>query len=188
MSKFLDVLDMVKTLPDVQTYAEKAGAIDSEVDTKFSQLGSRHREYTLALATRVRELIPDLTFNPVNVQISPLSVQAGQLIAVTYTVINSGDAPLGYFTIRVSLDSTRPWGTSILLDNFDMLPLDGGSSRQSTEYVLIPQGISPGDYYVTVYADVFKTVRESNEMNNIASTEPLKLTVAAPSTVDLAVT
>jgi len=180
-------LGEVKNIPWVDEYYAARDMALSSVSGKLSSSKSQSVEYTLSLAEGTsKELsIPDLTVS--SVYIDPTSVETGGRVFVTFTIRNSGDMPSGMFTTRISI-SFKKWGTDVLLGNIDIDSLEGKSSRQSTTEAYIPRNISLGDYYVTVYADVFREIDESEEGNNIGSTEPQMLSVSEPPRIDLAVT
>ncbi|MBC8231509.1 hypothetical protein H8E77_18320 [bacterium] len=123
----------------------------------------------------------DLTTTSVT---APSSAKPGDPINVSFTIKNQGTAPSGSFYNRISL-SKEPHGTDILLDNFSMGSIAAGSSSSDTQTVQIPGDTSPGDYYVTVYADGFQVIDESNEGNNIGSTPIIIGSIGTP---DLVVT
>jgi hypothetical protein len=105
----------------------------------------------------------DLTVTSVN---APTFAQAGDYIAVSWTVKNQGNAPSGSFYNRISL-ATAPYGTDISLGNFPMDSITTGACSSDTQFPKIPETVSSGYYYVTVFADAFQTVPESDEYNNI---------------------
>ena len=105
----------------------------------------------------------DLTVTSVN---APTTGQAGGYIAVSWTVKNQGSVASGTFYNRISL-ATTPYGTDISLGNFAMASISAGSSLSDAEVPQIPSSVSPGYYYVTVYADSFVQITEYNENNNI---------------------
>lgn len=112
---------------------------------------------------RYKKLLPDLTLTSVN---APTSANPGDNIVVSWTVKNQGDSSSGSFYNRISL-ATTPYGTDISLGNFEMNSISSGSSSPDSKSVQVPQTVSPGSYYVTVYADAFTDVTESDENNNI---------------------
>jgi len=121
---------------------------------------------------------PDLTVTSVT---APSSAKPGDLINVSFTIKNQGSAPSGPFNNRISL-STEPYGTHILLDNFSMDSIDAGSSVPDTKSVQMPDSVSPGDYYVTVFTDCYQVIDESNEGNNIGSTYPNMISIGPTDT------
>jgi Leucine-rich repeat (LRR) protein len=190
LEALMDYIDIVENIsPSVGEYLVRVESFDTELALRLAKIGDgAHTQYTLALAKRIQEKIPDLTL-PSPIQISPTSAEAGDMISITYTIKNIGTAPSGYSTNRISLDSSRQYGTSIYLKNSNMLPLDNGAFQTVTERVRIPSSVSPGTYYVTVYTDVFQVVDKTgqNNMNNIGSTTPLKLTIKPDATIDFSV-
>ena len=106
---------------------------------------------------------PDLTVTSVN---APSSSEPGGYIAVSWTVKNQGNTSSGSFYNRISL-STTPYGTDISLGNFIMSSIGAGSSLSDAKVPQIPETVSPGYYYVTVFADAFGDVPESDDNNNI---------------------
>ena len=113
---------------------------------------------------------PDLTVPSVT---APSSAKPGDSIDVSFTVENQGDAPSGSFNIRISL-STKPHGTHIGLGDFSMDSIDAGSSVSDTKSVQIPNDVSQGDYYVTVYAE---EIDYPYVDNNIGSTHPNTISI-----------
>ena len=105
----------------------------------------------------------DLTVTSIK---APTSAEAGGSLAVSWTVKNQGNVASGSFHNRISL-ATTPYGTDISLGNFAMGSIAAGSSSSDAEVPKIPETISPGYYYVTVFADGFDDVTESDENNNI---------------------
>lgn len=109
----------------------------------------------------------DLTVTSVN---APSLAYPGDYITVSWTVENQGNTASGSFYNRISL-STTPYGTDILLGNFEMDSIPAGSSLSDSRNVQIPIDITPGYYYVTVYADTYEEIEETNEYNNINKAE-----------------
>ena len=184
----MGLLGEVKNIPWINEYYSARNEALASISGKLSPSESIFVEYTLSLAKRTENIfsIPDLTIS--SVDIYPSSVDAGNSVSVIFTITNSEDMHTGYFTTRISLSiPPSKWGTDILLGNFDMVSLEGNSSRQSTIVVHIPRNVSPGDYYITVYADVFQEIDESDEGNNIGSSEPQILSVEEAIKIDLAV-
>ena len=105
----------------------------------------------------------DLTVTSVN---APTSAEVGDYIAVSWTVKNQGNAASGSFYNRIFL-ATTPYGTDISLGGFTMSSIPAGSSLPDAENPKISETVSPWYYYVTVFADAFDDVDESDEDNNI---------------------
>jgi len=121
---------------------------------------------------------PDLTVT--SVSFSPSSATGGQ-ISVTFTVKNQGGSASGSFSVRISLANST-WGTTYSLGNFPMDSLNAGESRTVTIAASIPSSVPSGSYWVTVFADSFQQISESNENNNIGSSDPYKFTWGVPYT------
>ena len=121
---------------------------------------------------------PDLTVTALS--FSPASGRVGDTLSVTFTVKNQGDAESGPFSNRVSLATTR-YGTNHSLGNFSMESLAAGASRTATVTTsAITSAITTGSYWVTVFTDGLQTVAESDENNNIGSSDLNKIVIPAP--------
>lgn len=118
---------------------------------------------------------PDLTVTTVS---ASTSAELGSYIEVSWTVKNQGEASSGAFNNRISL-ATTPYGTDISLGNFSMGSIDPGLSSSDAQEPKIPESLSPGYYYVTVYTDCFQVISESNENNNI-NKAPSLIHITAP--------
>ncbi|MCZ7394655.1 MAG: glycosyl hydrolase family 18 protein [Candidatus Methanoperedens sp.] len=128
---------------------------------------------------------PDLTVT--SMSFTPSSATTGQSISVTFTIKNQGGSSSGAFYNRISL-GTSAYGTTYSLGNFYMSSLAAGASNTVTVTTnAIPASVPAGSYYVTVFTDSNQGITESNENNNIGSSDPNKITVSQ-STPDLTVT
>ena len=118
---------------------------------------------------------PDLTVLSVS---SASQATPGSTVPVTFTVKNVGNGASGSFTNRISL-ATTTLGTQIGLVDYQMQSLGQNVSRTVTVNITATPSISAGDYWVTVYADGPSPglVAESNEGNNIGSTNPVQITI-----------
>ncbi len=180
-----DSIDLLNTIPEVSEYTSAIYNLDSVIETRLADMGNGiHTLYTLALAQGIQEQEPDITFLPPYSQIDRTIVSAGQKFLITYSIHNKGTAVDSFYT-RISLDISEPYGTTVFLKNIETQPLAQSVIRDYSEWVDIPCTMTPGTYYVTVYADVFKEIDECDEGNNIASISPVKLTVAAAPEIDL---
>ncbi len=121
----------------------------------------------------------DLTVTAVS--FSPSSANIGQGLTVNFTVVNQGGSASGSFGNRISL-ATSQWGTTYSLGNYSMGSLAAGQSQSVTITTdPIPSSVScPGNYYVTVFADGFQAISESNDNNNIGSSTPSMISVSCP--------
>ena len=134
---------------------------------------------------------PDLTVT--DVSFTPASVEVGESFSVTFMVRNQGRASSGPFSVRISL-ATTPRGTDFPMGDFvpggagfETQGMPAGSGRKTTIDIPIFSSIPPGSYWVTVFADSFEAVAESDESNNMASSDPNRITVN-PSTSTLSPT
>ncbi|RLG58197.1 MAG: hypothetical protein DRN95_04725, partial [Candidatus Hydrothermarchaeota archaeon] len=108
--------------------------------------------------------LPDIT---VLFPSAPASAKIRDYITVSYALSNNGVLDSGSFHTRISLATTL-YGTDIELGTFPEDSVPGGTCTAGESHeVQIPPDVSPGYYYVTVFADVFDDVTESDENNNI---------------------
>ncbi|MDD3139216.1 MAG: Ser-Thr-rich GPI-anchored membrane family protein [Lachnospiraceae bacterium] len=116
---------------------------------------------------------PDLTVtNPSG----PSSAELGQSISVSCTVSNIGDGSssssyVGYFI------SSSQYGSENYLDDDYVSSLSAGGTSNENQTVTIPTNLSPGNYYITFFADYDHNISESNENNNINS---YPITITSP--------
>jgi len=122
---------------------------------------------------------PDLTIVPASVKFSPSSVPQGGVITVTWTEKNQGNGDAGPYTVGVYLATTE-YGTNYLLGRISRSGLNAGESFTDTRSFRVPDKIPPGQYFVTVFIDDSFQVKESNENNNIGSSNPNKVNVEPP--------
>jgi len=122
---------------------------------------------------------PDLTIVPGSVKFSPSSVPQGGVITVTWTEKNQGNGDAGPYTVGVYLATTE-YGTNYLLGRISRSGLSAGASFTDTQSFRVPDKISPSQYFVTVFIDDSFQVKESNENNNIGSSNPNKVNVEPP--------
>jgi len=127
--------------------------------------------------------MPDLTIASA-VQFSPSSVSQGASITVSWTEKNQGGATSGSYTVGVYL-ATSPYGTNYLLGRLSRTGLSAGQSASYTQSFTVPNTVPAGSYYVTVYIDDTQKVAESNENNNIGSSEPNKIGIIVTSSASI---
>ncbi|HEC75722.1 MAG TPA: PKD domain-containing protein, partial [Thermoplasmatales archaeon] len=147
------------TYQNIGTYTAKLTVTDNNGTVSYD-----------TVVITVNEMPPeeiDLTVTSVN---APTTANPGDYITVSWTVENQGNTASGSFYNRVSL-ATTPYGTDILLGNFAMDSIPAGSFLSDSRNVQIPIDITPGYYYVTVYADAYDEIEETNEYNNINKAE-----------------
>jgi N-acetylmuramoyl-L-alanine amidase len=119
---------------------------------------------------------PDLTvIEPVTT--SATIVAAGGTIQVGWTEKNEGaaaSAPKHHTKISLS---TAQYGTTHQIGYYFMNTLGQDNSQGYYDNIVIPTSIPPGDYYLTAFIDCDAEVAESDENNNIGTSNPTKITV-----------
>jgi len=124
---------------------------------------------------------PDLTIT--SVRVSPYQVYVGGKLTVSWTEENRDKGDAGDYFVGVYLGKTE-YGRDYKLGEVYSSGLKAGAAiPRSYEFSIPP--VPPGDYYVTVFIDETRRVKESNEDNNIGSTTPNKITVKARTTLTL---
>jgi 5-hydroxyisourate hydrolase-like protein (transthyretin family) len=132
----------------------------------------------------VQAPLPDLTVTSVTV--SSVRVRVGEELTVSWVERNQGTGNAGAYNVGVYLGRTE-YGKDYKLGQDYSSGLGAGGSRSRSLRFTIPNTVSPGLYYVTVFIDETDIVRESNENNNIGSTTPNRITVDPPPPPDLTV-
>ncbi|UOQ72480.1 CARDB domain-containing protein [Hymenobacter cellulosilyticus] len=116
--------------------------------------------------------------------VSPTSTAPGNVINMSCTITNQGNATATYSSVGyyLSANTTLDANDQLLSSTYGgTLTPNYANYRSATTNV--PPGLAPGTYYVLFAADYQGLVTESNETNNVAA---VTLTVAAPS-IDLIV-
>jgi len=136
----------------------------------------------------VRITAPDVTPSALT---APGSAATQQTISVSWTVVNRGDATASA-TWRDGVylsDAPVCCGAAPNLTANRPAPLAPGASYTLTRSLAIPK-MAPGNYYLVVYADDGRTLRESDDANNqraipIAITTPdlVAANLTAPASV-----
>jgi subtilase family serine protease len=138
-------------------------------DDLFAVAESNERNNCIASTTQVQIAAPDLveTF----VSDPPATISAGDVFAVTDTVLNQGTEPSHSFFIRyyLSTDGLRTSGNVLLQGYRAVSSLPMGAPSSGTATVTVPSATLPGVYYVLACADDTQYVYESNEPNNCLS-------------------
>ena len=132
----------------------------------------------------VQAPLPDLTVTSVTV--SSVRVRVGEDFTVSWVERNQGTGNAGAYYVGVYLGRTE-YGRDYKLGQDYSSGLSAGGSRSRSLRFTIPNTVSPGLYYVTVFIDETDIVRESNENNNIGSTTPNRITIDPPPLPDLTV-
>ncbi len=115
--------------------------------------------------------------------------QAGDTFSLTNTVYNQGPVSTGSFAVgyRLSLNGSFGNGNDIVLPARSVNGLGAGASQTDTTALTIPAGLSPGSYYVCVYADSADRIPEGVESNN-ALCSLFTILVGGPDLVPTALT
>ena len=109
----------------------------------------------------------------VDLIVSALSVSggAGNTLVVSDTVVNQGGGAAIATVTRFYLSSNATLDASdVALTGMRAVgPLGAGASSSGTSTVGIPDGVSPGGYYVIALADADAGIAEASETNNTAT-------------------
>jgi hypothetical protein len=196
------------SIPTTRALSLEAGAAGTATTVLSIPSNTPAGEYwVLAKADDVQE--PDATNNlavsaqRVSVAIQPVdllmtqvsftatTVNAGGSVALTTAVRNQGTAPAGPFAIGFRLSRNRVWGDDddvTIPATRTVAALAGSASNIATATLAVPASVPGGTYYVLARADAGEAVPETDESNNVLSSEstltiPLAdLTVTALST------
>lgn len=115
----------------------------------------------------VNASLPDL--RPISQTASPSSGSAGTSISASCYVRNYGTATAGASTLRYYLSSNITYSTNDILLGTDAVgTLQASAQGYESHTFSVPSGLNPGTYYVLFIADIFDTVNESNENNNVS--------------------
>lgn len=108
----------------------------------------------------------DLSISSLNI---PSTANAGDVITVDFTVVNTGSEMAGWFSNGVYLS------TDNVIDSNDQRKANGtvtylnpGVSQSFSKTVTIPANLRSGTFYVGVLADYNLAITESNESNNLS--------------------
>lgn len=110
---------------------------------------------------------PDLTLAFGDISFNPSTVNTGSSTVITAVIHNVGNAAAGAYYVRF-YDSTA--GTLIGYTSISGTPAGQTSNAQIT-YYNVPGPV--GNHSITVTADYYNAVNESNEANNVASNNGL---------------
>ena len=185
----LDII--IRETPLVKEYCRKKSLAYNSYKSQLANWVDPDRlpaasRYSRALAKRFLEepsrpdiAVPQVTFNPT-------SIRAGEDISITFTIENKGDVATGPFTCQIFItDNER---ISVPLGEHEVREtIDKNSTYSGSTTLHILSDITPGDYYIKVWADAFHFVDEADETNNIGRSSQI-LTITRPPKPDLTVT
>ncbi|GAB2531298.1 CARDB domain-containing protein [Rufibacter soli] len=115
-------------------------------------------------------LLPYVDLSLESVAVSASSVSAGNVIAATSTVRNSGNSSaasshMGYYlSTNTTLDAN-----DVLVGSSTGSAIAAGGSNYRNTSVTIPSNTTPGNYYLIQAVDYLNAITESNENNNTGS-------------------
>lgn len=99
-----------------------------------------------------------------NVTSSAAGIQ-GQKINISSTVKNYGILGTGNFVLSYYLTPTKSYNNKTFIGK-KSISVGGLSSLPIDSEITLPTNITPGSYYILVYADTVNTLKESNRKNN----------------------
>lgn len=117
-------------------------------------------------------LLPDLAIS--NVSATPSSQGPGEIIDLSWTVTNVGQAPCSgygdyaYLANTNSLSTADPNTLCLLTSTWRWNPLDAGQSYTHTAQAVVPN-VTSGNWHVVFATDRWSNLSESNENNNEAA-------------------
>lgn len=99
--------------------------------------------------------------------IGPNSGQMGGSIVITNVVNNQGSSAAGFFEVRLMLSTDQTITSSdTVLTYRNVNSLAAGASNSANTTVTLPNGMTPGTYYLGAIVDIQNLVSETNETNN----------------------
>jgi len=156
-------------------------SVDPSDDKTFwfttEYIGASNTRKTRIASFQVGTAPAGIDLIPLTPAASPVSVLDGQTATASCTVKNQGTAASGTSNLKyyLSTDNTYAAG-DVLLAADAVVALAAGASFAASELVTIPAGTTPGTYYILFVADADAQVTETNETNNVGSTQ---ITVAS---------
>jgi RHS repeat-associated protein len=111
--------------------------------------------------------------------VAPTSAIAGQIVPVSWTITNNGDAPASNWTDQIYLSSDSSIGSDSPYGTFAFNGvLNPGESVTRTQNITLPAN-QQGDRYIVVYTDSYNVLYEELENNNNAIDQQ-KMAVVLP--------
>lgn len=107
--------------------------------------------------------LKDITITNVT---APSSAIHGQKLNVTSIVKNRGIASTGSFDVNFYLTTQKNINNRTFIGKRTISNLGGRAINQQTSPVIIPDNVTPGNYYILAYADFNNTIKELDEDNN----------------------
>jgi len=110
----------------------------------------------------------DLTVNSIN--IPNTTVSQGQTYTISCTAQNLGTTTAGSNALKVFLSSTAT-GTQYLLTTYNVPSINANSSQNLSFDITIPSTATLGNQYLVFFIDADTGIAETDETNNISSTQ-----------------
>jgi hypothetical protein len=131
--------------------------------------------YTLRTWTNNSPPAPDLLTTAIT---SPSRANASEVVDITYTIENIGNANSSNFNVTfiLSEDDVYTFGDTLLSHRENHTNLGENTSLNNTATITIPSTLANGSYHWLVWPDAYGTVVEKNDSNN-AMASPVKMTV-----------
>lgn len=145
----------------------------------FSEVGeSNELDNVISTPVTIKPLKPtDLVMSEISTSFSNNTILNGQRNTITLSVANNGagGARFSYVRLYLSDDNVLDDNDQVLTDRYVDVIAAGGT-RSTSASITIPRG--PGTYYLFAEADIYNSVNETNETNNIS--RPVEITVTQP--------
>lgn len=137
--------------------------------TNYSQ---QPTEITLEQTTGSGSLDCSLLYGPDLVVkdpgIYPETILAGDTLTVSSTVFNQGNQDAAVSKLYYYLSNDSVFNHSDLESGYNYIgSLDAGDSIFLSQPVIVPEGSSPGTWYILFFADADDQIEESDEENNL---------------------
>jgi fibronectin type 3 domain-containing protein len=155
----LDYEDSAVTPGTTYTYVVRALNANGSTDSNPVQV----------TPTECNTSTPRADLSVSNVTLSQSSAGAGDIVNVTYTIANNGDAAAAETQTRIFIGDTLVLGVA-------SPPLAAGATRTESHQITVPSSITPGPHSVTVAVNDDRTVDESTFANNVSAGAPITIT------------
>jgi len=132
-------------------------------DYSYDQLGNR----TVKVTTSSAPTLSDLVVQNQSLSQTTLSVGASTNVSCRIANIGQGGAGGHFVKFYLSANQTYEQDTDVEIGSVYNSAIAAGSNLQTSTNITIPQGTTPGTWYVLFVADATNLVTESNENNNI---------------------
>lgn len=108
---------------------------------------------------------PDLTIT--NVSLDKAAVQLGESLNLSYTIKNAGPgASAGVSTTGIYVSATQYGADRLFIENSEAVFTSVNESRTISSSFVLPQDITPGNYFIVAFSDHKNQVDEGTNENN----------------------